>query len=100
MRAEEIIIEPIISERSNALRDAEVKKYTFRVHQDANKHEIIAAVKELFGVTPIACNTMNYKGKPKASHGRGGMNAGRRSSYKKAIVTMKKGDKISALEVL
>lgn len=100
MRADQIIIEPILSEKSNVLRDGAVKKYTFRVHQDANKHEIMNAIKELFGVLPVACNTMNYFGKPKASHGRGGMNAGRRSSYKKAIVTMKKGDKISALEVL
>lgn len=100
MRADQIIIEPIISEKSNTLRDSEVKKYTFRVNLDSNKHEIMCAVKELFGVMPVACNTVVYAGKPKASHGKGGMNAGNRSGYKKAIVTMKKGDKISALEIL
>lgn len=100
MRADQVIIEPIVSEKSNILRDSDVKKYTFSVHLDANKHEIMYAIKELFGVMPESCNTMVYSGKPKASHGKGGMNSGRRSSYKKAIVTMKKGDKISALEVL
>ena len=98
MRADEIIIEPIVSEKTNTLRDADVKKYTFRVNLNANKHEIMSAIKELFGVMPISCSTMVYQGKPKNSHSR--RTAGRRSAYKKAIVTRKKGDTISALEVL
>lgn len=98
MRADEIIIEPIVSEKTNILRDSDVKKYTFRVHLDANKHEIMSAIQELFGVHPVSCTTMIYQGKPKSSHGK--RIAGRRSSFKKAIVTMKKGDTISALEVL
>lgn len=100
MRADQIIVEPIVSEKSTSLRDADVKKYTFRVNGDANKSQIMNAIKELFGVMPVACNTALYKGKPKSTHGRGGGYAGNRSSYKKAIVTMKKGDKIAALEVL
>ncbi|HIV98439.1 MAG TPA: 50S ribosomal protein L23 [Candidatus Ornithospirochaeta avicola] len=98
MRADQIIIEPILSEKSNVMRDAEVKKYTFRVAPEANKFEIMNAVKELFGVNCISCNVMNMAGKPKFSRGRGGYIKGSRSSWKKAIVTVAKGESISAIE--
>lgn len=98
MEASQIIIEPILSEKTNELREAGVKQYTFRVATKANKHMILKAIEELFSVKPVACNTIYVKGKPKRS--RRTRAAGNRSSYKKAIVTMKKGDKIDALEVL
>ena len=100
MDASQIIIHPILSEKTNLLREGEVKKYTFRVHLDANKHEIIDAVGELFGIKPVECNTMVVKGKPKSSRRRGSFQKGQRATWKKAVVTMKKGDKITALEVL
>ena len=99
MNASQIIIAPILSEKSNIMREQDVKKYTFKVSLSANKHQIMEAVEELFNVKPAACNTMDVKGKPKNSRTRSRAE-GRRSTWKKAIVTMKKGDKITALEVL
>ena len=100
MTANEIIISPILSEKSNAIRESDVKKYTFRVHPDANKHQIMEAVNELFGVKPVACNTIVVAGKPKNTRSKGGSRQGYRPSWKKAMVTMKKGEKIQSLEVM
>lgn len=98
MRADQVIIRPIVSEKSTLAREAECKKYTFVVHQDANKFEIMAAVKELWNVDAISCNVMNFKGKPKFSRGKGGYIKGSTASWKKAIVTVAKGQTISAFE--
>ncbi|MDR1778306.1 MAG: 50S ribosomal protein L23 [Clostridiales Family XIII bacterium] len=83
----DVIIKPIISEKSMA--DAQAKKYTFKVAVGANKTEVKQAVEEIFGVTVDKVNVMNYKGKVK----RQGRNVGRTSSWKKAIVTLKKDSK-------
>ncbi len=98
MRADQVIIAPVLSEKSNIARSAESKKYTFRVHAKANKHEIEVAVKELFGVSPVQVNTMNVPGKPKYSRGKGGSVLGTTGGWKKAIVTLAKGDSIQAIE--
>ena len=98
MRADQIIIKPILSEKSNIAREQECKKYTFVVHKFANKFEIMAACKELFNVDCISCNTMNVGGKPKFSRGKGGYIKGYTPSWKKAIVTLAKGQSISAIE--
>lgn len=98
MRADQIIIEPVLSEKSNAARDAENKKYTFKVDPRANKIEIMAAVHELFKVTPLKCNIMTVKGKPKYTRGKGGFIAGTTGDWKKAVVTLAKGDVIQAIE--
>ena len=71
MRADQVIIEPILSEKSNSARESECKKYTFKVDPRANKFEIMAAVKEIFKVNPTDCNVMNMAGKPKFSRGKG-----------------------------
>ena len=98
MRADRVIIEPILSEKSNLAREAECKKYTFRVDPAANKFEIMAAVKVLFNVECTACNVMNVKGKPKFSRAKGGFKKGYTPSWKKAIVTLAKGQSIAAIE--
>ncbi len=100
MRADQIIIEPVLTEKSNIAREAEVKKYTFKVDPRANKFEIMQAVKELFSVTPVKCNVVSVKGKPKFTRGRGGHIAGTTGDWKKAIVTLSKGDVIQAIEGL
>ena len=86
--AQDIILRPIITEES-MLGTAD-KKYTFSVAKDANKIEIAAAVEELFGVKVAKVNTVSVRGKKK----RMGRNEGRRSAFKKAIVTLKEGDTI------
>ena len=93
MNSYDIIRRPIISERSMTpvfdREGNEIKKYTFEVAMDANKIEIKKAVEEVFGVEVAAVNTMKVLGKMK----RMGRYEGRRPSYKKAIVTLKKGSK-------
>ena len=98
MRADQVIIEPILSEKSNIAREQECKKYTFKVNAKANKFEIMNAVKEIFNVNPIDCNVMNVAGKPKFSRGKGGYIKGYTSNWKKAIVTLAKGEVINAIE--
>lgn len=80
--AEDIIIKPVISERSAA--ETMTGRYTFVVAKDATKPEIRKAVEELFGVKVLAVNTMNYSGKNK----RVGVHRGKTASFKKAVVTI------------
>ena len=92
MRADRVIIEPILSEKSNLMREGDCKKYVFRVDP------IMAAVKEIFNVDCTKCNVMNVGGKPKFSRGKGGYIKGYTPSWKKAIVTLAKGQQIQAIE--
>ena len=88
MTAYDIIKRPIITEQSMA--DAEMKRYTFEVAKTANKIEIAKAVEEIFGVKVAKVNTINMQGKQKRT---GRFPAGRRPSYKKAIVTLTEDSK-------
>lgn len=96
MRADQVIIAPILSEKSNIERAKECPKYTFRVDARANKFDVCAAVATLYKVNPTDCNVINVKGKPKFSRGQGGQVAGSTRNWKKAIVTLSKGETISA----
>ncbi len=98
MRHEQVIIEPVLTEKSNALRETEVKKYTFRVHPDASKFQIADAVAALFNVTVTSCNVMNVKSKPRNARTRRGIRRGKTASWKKALVTLKAGQSIEVLE--
>jgi len=88
----DVLRKPIVSERSMDL--LQQNKYSFYVDPNANKIEIKHAVEELFKVTVTSVNTMNVKGKAK----RMGKYVGRTSNRKKAIVTLKDGDKIEIME--
>ena len=81
--AYDIIIRPIITER--AMAGAADKKYVFEVARDAGKVEIKKAVEEIFGVKVAKVNTLNMQGKMKRM---GYRPAGRRPSWKKAMVTL------------
>lgn len=85
--AQDIIVKPIITERSMALL-AE-KKYTFKVCKDANKIEIAKAIENLFNVKVAKVNTMNCKGRFK----RMGRTEGYKPDWKKAIVTLTEDSK-------
>lgn len=87
MTAYDIIIEPILSEKS--YDGIPSKKYTFKVVKNATKTQVKAAVEKIFGVKVAKVNTSNYDGKLK----RMGRNEGRRSAYKKAIVTLTEDSK-------
>ena len=82
MVAEDIIIAPIVTEKSNdGLQEG---KYTFKVNKKATKIDIKNAVEKLFEVKVLSVNTMTVKGKEK----RVGKNVGKTSDWKKAIVTI------------
>lgn len=82
MFAEDIIVKPIITEKSSFSMSE--GKYTFEVSKKATKIDIRNAVEKLFGVKVINVSTMNVKGKPK----RQGVHAGKTSDWKKAVVTI------------
>jgi len=94
MDATQIVISPIVSEKSYVLATA--GKYTFRVHDDAHKTQIKQAVEELFDVKVLGVATMSIKGKPK----RRGYTSGFRRSWKKAIVQVRAGDSIPIFQGL
>jgi len=79
----DIILKPLVTEQS--MEDVSKKKYAFKVDPNSNKIEIKKAIEEAFGVSVASVNTMNYDGKLK----RMGVHQGRRSKWKKAIVTLK-----------
>lgn len=87
MNTHDIIIRPILSEKSYA--GIANKKYTFVVAKNANKTEIKLAVEEIFGVKVASVNTSNVDGKMK----RMGAHAGLTPAYKKAIVQLKADSK-------
>ncbi|MBO7484457.1 MAG: 50S ribosomal protein L23 [Spirochaetaceae bacterium] len=92
MNYEDILIEPVLSEKATLLR--EEGKYVFKVHPDASKIEIKEAVRRLFNVKVVDCTTVNVNGKMKRVRYR----AGRTSSWKKAIVKLAPGESIKVFE--
>lgn len=86
-RMYQVILAPHITEK--AMNEAE-NKVTFRVAIDASKTEIKAAIEEIFSVEVLAVNTIRTKGKQKRFRG----HLGKRSDFKKAIVTLKDGQSI------
>ena len=82
MVAEDIILAPVVTEKSNM--DMQEGKYTFKVAKKATKVEIRNAVEKLFNVKVLKVNTMTVKGKEK----RVGVHRGMTSDWKKAIVTI------------
>ena len=87
MTAHDIILRPLLTEKS--YEGIQNKKYSFVVAKNSNKTQIKLAVEELFGVQVESVNTVNVSGKMK----RMGANQGLTSSYKKAIVQLKKDSK-------
>jgi large subunit ribosomal protein L23 len=72
--------------------------YAFEVDSAANKIDIARAIEKKFSVKVVNVRTMNYKGKTKSQMTRRGTFKGRKPHYKKAIVTLKEGDKINLFE--
>ncbi|MBN2482499.1 MAG: 50S ribosomal protein L23 [Bacteroidales bacterium] len=86
-----IIVKPIVTEKMNAQADV-LRKYGFVVNRKANKVQIKKAVENLYGVTVESVDTMNYAGKQKSRYTRTGLISGKQGAYKKAVVTLRKGD--------
>ena len=90
----DVILEPIVSEKSYALLERNV--YTFRVHPAATKPQIHDAVERAFSVRVLKVNTLNRKGKRKRNRRTGAY--GQRIDTKRAVVTLAAGDKIDLFE--
>lgn len=93
MDAHQVIIRPVISEKSYNLIETQ-KQYTFQVDRRANKNQIRRAVQEAFDVKVVKVNTVNVKSKPK----RQGVTRGRSPMWKKAVVRLAEGDRIEFFE--
>jgi len=93
MNVHDVIQQPLVTEKSNIARE-EQNIATFRVDPDATKHEIRAAVEELFEVKVESVRTMRQPGKKK----RVGKHMGRRPAWKKAIVELAEGQSIEFFE--
>ncbi|MFZ5982685.1 MAG: 50S ribosomal protein L23 [Patescibacteria group bacterium] len=87
-----VLAEPWVTEESTRLM--ELNKYIFKVFKRATKKEVERAVKEIYKVEPISVNTVNMPRKFRVQ----GKIAGWKSGFKKAIVTLKEGDKIDFYE--
>jgi len=96
LHAAEIVVRPVISEKS--MDETQRGKYTFRVHSDANKLMVKAAIEELFKVTVTNVTVSTTKAKEKSRNRRRGRVEGWTSPWKKAVVTLATGQKIEFFE--
>lgn len=94
MKANEVIIRPILSEKSYA--GIASKTYTFEVAKNSNKVQIRKAIEELFNVEVEKVNTVTVNGKKKSQNTKAGRTVGKTRSFKKAIVSLKKSSKAIA----
>ena len=93
MDPHQIIIRPVISEKSYNLIESE-GQYTFEVDRRANKNQIKRAVESAFDVRVQKVNTVSVRSKPK----RQGLTRGRTATWKKAVVKLVEGDRIELFE--
>ena len=91
-RAYDILVKPLITEKASAL--GAVNKYVFAVSPRTNKIEVKKAIRAVYNVDPIAVNISNFSGK-RVRYGR---TSGVTKGWKKAVVTLKPGDKIEVYE--
>ena len=89
---EDILLEPVLSEKANLLR--EQGKYVFKVDPRATKIQIKEAVRRLFNVHPVSCTVMVVAGKPKRQR----YHLGYTPTWKKAIIRLPKDEKIGIFE--
>ncbi len=89
----EILVRPLVTEKMTDLQD-EHQQYAFHVNRLANKIDITSAIQKKFNVTVLSVRTMVMKGKTKTQLTRRGRFTGHTNIWKKAIVTLKEGDKI------
>ncbi len=94
MDARDVILRPVVSEKSYALLDENA--YTFQIDRRANKIEVRQAVEELFGVRVVKVTTLNRKGKRTRNRRTGAV--GRRPDTKRAVVSLAEGDRIDLFE--
>ena len=93
MKLSEVLVKPILSEKANNQQE-KLRRYAFRVHRRANKLEIKKAVEEFYGVSVQDVNTVVVPGKNKTRYTKAGFIKGVKPSFKKAYITVAKGESI------
>ena len=93
MHKYDVLLRPVVTEKTDVLAEAH-NQYVFEVARRANKVQIQNAVQELFGVTVVNVRTAIMPGKPR----RWGRHVTRTAAWKKAIVTLQRGDRIELFE--
>jgi len=89
----DILVKPIVTEKMTA-QGEKFNRYGFVVRRQATKQQIKKAVESLYNVSVDTVNTMVYGGKIKSRYTKAGLISGKTNSYKKAIVTLAKGETI------
>jgi len=95
MSAEGVVISPLVTEKGTAVGE-QSNQVVFRIRPGASKDQIRGVIEDLFKVTVIKVRTANFLGKER----RRGRTTGRRPNWKKAYITLKKGDRIEIFEGL
>lgn len=93
-----VLIKPLFTEKMTAINAAQNNKYGFIVDVDANKIDIARAINKKFNVNVTEVKTMRYDGKSKTQFTKRGRFTGKKPQFKKAIVTLKEGEKIDLFE--
>lgn len=88
-----ILLKPIVTEKFTAQGES-LNRFGFVVDKRANKIQIKSAIEEMYKVSILSVNTMIYPGKVKSRFTKSGVIYGKKGSYKKAIVTLAKGETI------
>ena len=88
-----VILKPIITEKMTQMGE-KLNRYGFKVDKRANKLQIKKAIKDIYGVEVAEINTMVYRGNGKTRYSKSGFISGKSTNYKKAIVTLAKGETI------
>lgn len=89
----DILVKPIVTEKMTQ-QGERFNRYGFLVRRQATKRQIKLAVQSLYGVSVETVNTMIYAGKKKSRFTKAGVISGKMTTYKKAIVTLAKGENI------
>ncbi|HAN77901.1 MAG TPA: 50S ribosomal protein L23 [Bacteroidales bacterium] len=89
----DILIKPIVTEKMTGLGESK-NQYGFIVNKGANKIQIKSAVEKMYGVVVDSVNTIVYGGKAKSRFTKAGVISGKTAAFKKAVVTLAKGEKI------
>ncbi|KYP16096.1 50S ribosomal protein L23 [Flavihumibacter sp. CACIAM 22H1] len=93
MKLSEVLIKPILTEKANAQQES-LRRFAFKVARKANKLEIKKAIESFYGVTVVDVNTAVIPGKNKTRFTKAGFIQGRKSAYKKALITVAEGETI------
>ncbi len=88
------IIKPVVTEKMTSITEKMPNRFGFLVRPEANKLQIKKEIEDLYKVTVVAVNTINYPGKRSSRYTKAGLIRGQKRAYKKAIVTLKEGDVI------